>query len=166
MFNVALLIYAAVQKQEISDAVSHLHTVIDPAVWASVQPYLVAIPCIIAGGTIAMSFVARNLYNEFAWTIYKHISADLKMKRRYLTYQIYIALLKFDFFFFLGFTIQFVVIVVEKSDVEFILTIIAIPVTIVILVMAGFFTRKESRPGMAIIIVSLDLFRVTKITAS
>jgi hypothetical protein len=39
-------------------------------------------------GSVLMTFVAWKLYDEFAWTIYKHISADLRMKRRYLTYQV------------------------------------------------------------------------------
>ena len=90
IFNNALLIYAAVQMTQINDAVNDLRSTnhIDPTVWSAVKPFLVAIPCVIALGTIAMSFVARKLYDEFAWTIYKHISADLRMKRRYLTYQV------------------------------------------------------------------------------
>ena len=70
-----------------------------------------------------------------------------------ISFQIYIALLKFDFFFFLAFTVQFIVIVVEKKDIEFALTIAAIPVTILILILAGYITRKESTAGMVAIIV-------------
>ena len=88
MYNLALLVYAAVQMDQIHDAVNGLGNQIDARVWIAVKPFLIAIPCVIAVGTLAMSFVARKLYDEFAWTIYKHISADLRMKRRYLTYQV------------------------------------------------------------------------------
>ena len=93
MYNLALLVYAAVQMDEIHDAVNGLlpSSQIDERTWIAVKPFLIAIPCVIAVGTLAMSFVARKLYDEFAWTIYKHISADLRMKRRYLTYQVQLA---------------------------------------------------------------------------
>ncbi|KAH8700575.1 hypothetical protein BGW36DRAFT_395637 [Talaromyces proteolyticus] len=151
--NVGLLIYGAVQIEQIQDAVASLHHYLDDDLWQKAKPILIAIPCILAFTSILMVFVAWKLYDEFAWTIYKHISADLRMKRRYLTYQIYIALLKFDFFFFLGFTVQFVVIVTGKTDTEFALTLAAIPVTIIILFFAAYFTRRESTPGMLVIIL-------------
>lgn len=47
------------------------------------------------------------------------------------------------------------VVVVDVKDVEFALTIAAIPVTILILVMAGYFTRKESLSGMIATIVRI-----------
>ena len=77
---------------EIDDAVTSLlqenPPKIGPDVWPDSKPFLIAIPCIIAVGTIQMAIIAWKLYDEFAWTIYKHISADLRMKRRYLTYQV------------------------------------------------------------------------------
>ena len=92
LFNLALLVYAAVQMNEIDDAVTTLlqesPPKIGPDVWPDSKPFLIAIPCIIAVGTIQMAIIAWKLYDEFAWTIYKHISADLRMKRRYLTYQV------------------------------------------------------------------------------
>ncbi|EME46150.1 hypothetical protein DOTSEDRAFT_70223 [Dothistroma septosporum NZE10] len=155
IYNLGMLIYSSVQMEQVDSAVKQLRasTDIEDGTWHGLKPYLVAAPCVVALGTIALTFVAWKLYNEFAWTIYKHISADLRLKRRYLTYQIYIALLKFDFFFFLGFTVQFVVVVTNTSDSEFYLTIAAIPITIILLFLAGFITRRESSIGQVCIIV-------------
>ncbi|KAL4912018.1 hypothetical protein BDW62DRAFT_216717 [Aspergillus aurantiobrunneus] len=153
--NVGLLIYGAVQVQQIREAVGVLtdNDAISPDIWSETQPFLVIIPIVVAMGTLLMIIIAWKLYDEFAWSIYKHISADLRMKRRYLTYQIYIALLKFDFFFFLGFTVQFLVIVTNRQDIEFALTIAAVPITILILLAAAFFVRRESSIGMIAIIL-------------
>ncbi|KIV97033.1 hypothetical protein, variant [Exophiala mesophila] len=156
MYNIGLLIYGAVQMEQIRDAIFSLaeSEAVHKSLWSDIRPFLLAIPCILALGTVCMAFIAWKLYDEFAWTIYKRISADLRMKRRYLYYQVYIALLKFDFFFFLGFTVQFVVIVTRQQNVEFALTIAAIPVTILILLAAAWFVRKENLWGTIGVIVS------------
>ena len=90
LYNVGLLVYAAVQMIQIRDAVDKLRmdNDIEPDFYPSMKPYLIAPPCVIGLGTFLMSAVAWKLYDEFAWTIYKHISADLRMKRRYLTFQV------------------------------------------------------------------------------
>lgn len=132
--NVGLFVYGGVQYAQISRV-------------ATARAPMIALPCVIAFFTVGMAYAAYKLYNEFAWTIYKQISADLRLKRRYLTYQIYVALLKFDFFFCLGFTIQFVVIVGGSNTAEKYLTIAAIPVTILIMLAAFWVTRRESLVG-------------------
>ncbi|UNI23398.1 hypothetical protein JDV02_009220 [Purpureocillium takamizusanense] len=158
--NLALLVYTAIQIEQIQHAIEILgeKNALKPEIpykilWGDVKSYLIAIPAIIGFATVCMAFISWKLYQEFAWDILKNIGADYRMKKRFLHYQIYIALLKFDFFFFLGFIIQFVVVVAQKSDPEFALTIATIPITIGILLGAAFCTRRENKPGMIIVII-------------
>ncbi|KAF2729413.1 hypothetical protein EJ04DRAFT_447349 [Polyplosphaeria fusca] len=155
LYNVGLLIYAAIQFDQIRDAVQALDrsNAIRDHFWPQVKPMLIALPVVMAVGTVVFAFLAWKLYEEFAWTIYKHISADLRLKRRYLTYQIYIALLKFDFFFFLAFTVQFLVVVDNTSTIELGLTAAALVITFFLLILAAFWVRRESVFGMIVIIL-------------
>jgi hypothetical protein len=89
-----MLIYASIQYDQVDRAISGLKSM-SPAyiennnpLWHDLRPYLLSVPIIIGFFTVVMSFVAWKLYDEFAWTIYKHISADLRMKRRFLTFQV------------------------------------------------------------------------------
>jgi len=90
LYNIGILIYAAIQYDQIEEAVDALTktTYIDAQFWQTVKPMLIALPIVMAVMTIVFAFLAWKLYEEFAWTIYKHISADLRLKRRYLTYQV------------------------------------------------------------------------------
>lgn len=93
LYNFGLLIYSSVQVKQINQAVFGLFSS-SPSylpegqlLWPVIRPFLIAVPVLIGLGTAIMTFIAWRLYDEFAWTIYKHISADLRMKRRFLAFQ-------------------------------------------------------------------------------
>lgn len=91
--NLALLVYTAIQVEQIEEAVQQLkdnNALRDPTddMWADVKPYLVASPCVLAFGTITMALTAWKLYQVFAWDILKTIGADYRMKKRFLHYQV------------------------------------------------------------------------------
>ena len=106
-----MLVYSAIQIEQIHDAIRATVALnFDP--WPSkcssrmtadsligVHPFLIAVPCVIAFAIILLVFITWKLFDEFGWKIYKVIGASVQMRRRYLIYQIFISLLKFDFFF-------------------------------------------------------------------
>lgn len=49
---------------------------------------LIIVPVILGVGTVCMILFTWKLRAEFSWSIYKNISADLQMKRRYFVYQV------------------------------------------------------------------------------
>ncbi|KAJ5703259.1 hypothetical protein N7493_011648 [Penicillium malachiteum] len=108
----------------------------------------------------------RALRAEFLWSIYKNISADLQMRRRYLTYQVYITLLKFDFFFVFGTQLQFLLIVVKFESIDFIFNATLIPVAITSLVLSSYYCKREKRKpliGMMFLMLITIIFLVLAI---
>ena len=94
ILNIGLLIEAAIEQVQIEDALEDFYAIpgakqkVDQNFVYTIKPYLIATPCVMGVGTVLMSFAAWKLYDEFAWSIYKNISADLRLKRRYLSYQV------------------------------------------------------------------------------
>jgi hypothetical protein len=90
LYNMGILVYAGIQFDQIKDAADGLNSraFIPVEFWVDVKPMLIALPVLMAVATVFFAFEAWKLYGEFAWTIYKRISADTRLKKRYLTYQV------------------------------------------------------------------------------
>ena len=76
----------------------------------------------------------------------------------YKAYHVLAMLVKFLVFFALVFSVQFLGLVLSSRDPEFALTILALPVTIIILLLAPWGIRHENRPVMILFMIGLSLF--------
>ena len=146
MFNLAFLVYAVIQIQEIKDAFDTLE---DNALDATSLVLVSVIPGIIAAAEVVFCTLSWYIYKLIGWQIYKRLGADRAMKRMFVNYQgqwagkpmsgeesdwpnfgntsvsrrlcpppVFICILKFDFFFFSAFSLQFVLLVLDQSDLE------------------------------------------------
>ncbi|CAO1630483.1 unnamed protein product [Sympodiomycopsis kandeliae] len=155
LFNLCFLVYSIIQIGEIrlvlGDGVARGSGQTVP-----VQILTGAIPCVIAAAQVAYFILGWYLWKDFGWQIYKSIiGADRTLKRAYMQYQVYVALLKFDFFVFLAFCLQLVLVVLTSDPVEKILTIIATPLTLFLLIFAWWSVRHENKPGMLVFLTGL-----------
>lgn len=88
--NFGLLTYGIIQISEVKGTITNIvsDNTVGNNVWEMYRIELVLVPVFLGVGTIVMMLVTWKLRAEFSWSIYKNISADLKMNRRYTTYQV------------------------------------------------------------------------------
>ncbi|KAJ6596874.1 hypothetical protein DFH09DRAFT_1132979 [Mycena vulgaris] len=165
LFHMALIVFAAIQIHETEsallnkvDCATNFNLINCPGpgtLWAAVKPFLIVVPCVIAGAWFVMMFWIKELYSEFGWAIFHVVGANPKMKRMYQWYQIMLCLLKFDFFFFVGVTMQLLIIVLAKNTAEFGVTVAAIPVVLVLLALCGTAVQREIKWLMTVSLVMM-----------
>ncbi|KAI8145122.1 hypothetical protein BJV82DRAFT_643852 [Fennellomyces sp. T-0311] len=112
-FELGMSAYSIIQYHQSStlfntndDVILNVVGYLGPAYHASRWAEITMI-CIMVISSIIFCFLAYKLYLEFGWHIYKKIGADLAMRDRYKMYQIFMMLLKLDFFFFLSLSVQY-----------------------------------------------------------
>ncbi|GAA99705.1 uncharacterized protein L969DRAFT_104872 [Mixia osmundae IAM 14324] len=137
LFNALFLLYAIIQIQEIRQAFTSINK--------QLNVLINVIPIVISVTEIIFLSLSWKLYREFGWQVYKQIGADRRVKKMFLHYQVFICILKFDYFFFVCFSLQFVLLVLNQGDIERWLTLAAAPLTLAVLVSAYYAVRNEVR---------------------
>lgn len=153
-FNLAFLVYALIQIEEIRGV---LGDGVIPGTSQSVPVQVLtgAIPVIIGIASAIFVVLAYFLWKEFGWQIYKTIGADRRLKRAHMHFQIFVCFLKFDFFTFIAYNLQLVLVVLSKSTAEFWVTAFAAPVSLFLLIFAWYSVRKEWKWGAIVFMCGL-----------
>ncbi|ORY07120.1 hypothetical protein K493DRAFT_273791 [Basidiobolus meristosporus CBS 931.73] len=150
LFNLSCFCYSLIQYHQLSQISG-----IEGAPGKMCQNLTISIAVIMFVFFLLYLWVGYGLYREFGWNIYKRIGADVRLKSRYRTYQIFLTLVKLDVFFFLGFCIQFLVLVLGDSDPETPITIASLPIIIITLVLAIYCIRRENRVATVFFLLGL-----------
>ncbi|PPQ78101.1 hypothetical protein CVT25_015635 [Psilocybe cyanescens] len=165
IFHGALIVFAALQIHQTKTALvtdagcdsstSYVTCGGTGTLWSQIKPFLIVAPSVIGASWFFMLFWIKQLYGEFGWAIFHVVGANPKMKTMYQWYQIMICLLKFDFFFFTGVTMQLLIIVLQRNSAEFGITVAAIPVVLILLIFCGIAVQREIKSIMTISLVMM-----------
>ncbi|KAF8329159.1 uncharacterized protein EI90DRAFT_3146049 [Cantharellus anzutake] len=153
LFQGAITIFAGIQIEQTHTALvtnpgancqQYYVTCSGPgSLWSVLAPFQVVTPVISGVSFIILCYFAWKLYHEFGWAVFRMVGADPQLKNMFRYYQIMIVLLKFDYFAFIGVTMQLLILVVTHNSAQFVLTIIALPVVFVLLLACGVAVTKE-----------------------
>lgn len=145
-FNFSLIIYGAIQIVEVQSNVDALVLAGASLPAISVRVLTVLVPICVAIAEVAYIGLGWQIWKEFGWKVYKFLGADRTIKKIYAHYQVFQCLLKFDIFFWAGFSLQWITLVlVDKSDFEYYATIVALPLSILLLIEGYLAARHENR---------------------
>ena len=148
IFNALFLLYSIIQIREVQDATSSSATLTGVSN-VPINVLTTIIPIVIGLSEIAYIALGWKIYHEFGWKVYKFLGADRRIKKMYADYQVYECLVKFDVFFWVGFSVQFIWLVLQDNDWEYYVTCAALPLSIVLLVEGHLAARYENKWMMA-----------------
>jgi len=144
IFNALFLAYAIIQITEIRNSQTNLNATTGISN-LNVNVLTTAIPIVIAIAEFIYIALAWKIYHEFGWKVYKFLGADRRIKKMYASYQVFQCLVKFDVFFWVGFSVQFIWLVLNSGDWEYYVTCAALPLSIVLLVEGHLAARHENK---------------------
>lgn len=141
-------------------------------VWPRIQPAEILVPIITGLGNLSLWPCVYCLHRDYSWAIYKCVHGSSETRMRYLAYevtflpsrypssvplslgghsgcllmrkiQVFLVLNKLNFYFIVGFIIQYNLVDVHFEEPEYTLTMTLIPVAFIVMVLGIYFVRHE-----------------------
>ncbi|KAJ3046089.1 hypothetical protein HDV00_003839 [Rhizophlyctis rosea] len=158
-FNIALFGYSVIQNRQ-ADSIVRQGNQARVAQQFGLHPtngMEIAVIVFMAIFSVGWVIITQRLYRLFGWSIFKELGADVGVKKRLKLYHIYLMLLKLDVFFFLGFDLQFLVLVLITNQNSAIAhAIAAVVITFGLLIVAFYAIRRESSILMSITLLGFS----------
>ncbi|KAF4452116.1 hypothetical protein F53441_5049 [Fusarium austroafricanum] len=120
--------------------------------WAIAKPISITCVAFSSACSLCMCLMAFYLHMEFAWSLYEHISPDLKMTARHVKYLTYLVFLKVSLLPLCCFLITYGTIDVHYVQPEFGITMAIIPVSVIHAVLSARCVKMESLIGMVVVL--------------
>lgn len=141
MFNALFLLYSIIQSSEVHSVISGTTGIIG----IPINVLLIIVPCVISVCELAYIGLGWKIYTEFGWKVYKFLGADRRIRQMYTHYQIFQCLVKFNLFFWIGYCVQLIWLVLPKSDWSYYVTCVLVPMSIILLVEGHLAARYENK---------------------
>eukprot|EP00835_Amoeboradix_gromovi_P006169 NODE_678_length_5296_cov_0.345776.p2 type:complete len:340 gc:universal NODE_678_length_5296_cov_0.345776:4082-5101(+) len=114
IFNISSFIYSIIQQNQFAslDLSSDVNgTWVDSLI---LTYQIIMCLCIIF--TVLSGLVCWKMHKELDWKIYKILGADVALRKLFRWYHFFLLLLKIDLFFYVGFSIQFILLVLVDDN--------------------------------------------------
>ncbi|KAF9698737.1 hypothetical protein EKO04_003296 [Ascochyta lentis] len=163
IFNVGVFVFSVMRYGQTSENADRLRTgyalgdrpFVDANLpfWSKIQAALIVSAIIVGVCMLSSWLLTFRLNREFAWAIYRHISGSLSVRRKYLTYQVLLVVIKLEVYFLIAFVVVYGLVDVHFEIPEFPLTIAIIPLLWIQVAMTIYFTKREHNLGAIAAIV-------------
>lgn len=112
----------------------------------TLPPFLPAFSILLFDQSISFSVPEADDINR--WQRYRFLGADLQIRACYRRFQVFECVCYFSAFFCFGFGVQFIWLVLQPTDIEYIITWIAFPLSLILLVIGRTAAKYENKPFM------------------